>query len=256
MRRTLLILLLAPLVLLAQEAPQEPVFMNVMLTPHPAKITEFEAGLAAHNKKFHTEGPSMVRVFWIASGKNSGKYIWSMGPTSWAAFDEVNNPDSAHMTDWNTNVAPYAEATMETTYWKGSAKHSNFTTDFELKNLGVFYLDMKRLKEPMFMAVMDKVTKVFKEKEAEEQWGVYFNELHTPEHQDMAWINFFDSMAWMGKENKFPQWYEEVHGEGTFMDFMKEFEESTNGNYTELWMFRGDLSGADGKVQAVVASGQ
>ncbi|PWL38440.1 hypothetical protein DKG77_09240 [Flagellimonas aquimarina] len=254
MKKVLIALLLLPLLTSAQDRPQEPLFMNVMITPHSGHVNDFESGLAAHNKKYHAEGANAVRVYWIASGKNSGKYIWSMGPTAWGAMDEANNTDEAHTNDWNTNVAPHAETTMETTYWKGDSKHSNFTRDFELKNLSVFYLDMKRFKEQSFMGILDKVTKVFKEKDGDEQWGVYFNELRSPKYQDMVWINFFDSMSWMGEEDKFPQWYEEVHGEGTFMGFLKEFEAATNGDYQELWTYRSDLSGLSGQV--VIPSGE
>ncbi len=255
MRRTLLILLLVPFVITAQDRPQEPVFMNVMLTPHSAKITEFEAGIAAHNKKYHADGPATVSVFWIASGKNSGKYIWSMGPTSWAAFDEANNPDEAHTADWNTNVAPYAEAVMETTYWKNDMKHSNFSKDFALKNLAVFVIDVKRFKQMEFMTVLDKVQKVYKEKDPDHQWGSYMNELANNDGQDYVWVDFFEKSAWKGEANTFPQWFEEVHGAGSFPGFLKEVEACTNGEYEELWMFRPDLSGADGKVEAVVAGG-
>lgn len=255
MKRVLITLLLIPFLGLAQENQQEPIFMNVMLTPNPAKITEFEAGLAAHNKKYHATGANAVRVYWISSGQNSGKYIWSMGPTAWAAFDESTNPSGDHAKDWNTNVAPYAEAEMETTFWKGDAKHSNFTKDFTMKNLGVFYLDMKRFQNQKFMSVLDKVTKVFKEKDGEEQWGVYWNQLANMDGKDMVWVNFFDSMTAMGEEDKFPQWFEEVHGEGTFMTFLKDFEASTNGDWQEIWAFREDLSGLSGGVQ-VVAGGE
>ncbi|MGB5822319.1 MAG: hypothetical protein WBG90_22745 [Saonia sp.] len=251
MKRVLLILLLVPFLIHAQEGRQAPIFMNVMLTAHPTKITEFEAGVAAHNKKFHAEGASSVSVFWIASGKNSGKYIWSMGPTAWAAMDEANNPDEAHATDWNTNVAPYALAEMETTFWKSDIKHSNFTKDFTLKNLSIFMLDMKRFKQMEFMAVLDKVYQVFKTKDPDHQWGVYFNELANSDGQDMVWVDFFEKSAWMGREDKFPQWFEEVHGAGSFMQFLKEFEAATDGDTQELWTFREDLSGASGAVQAV-----
>lgn len=254
MKKVIITLLLIPFLLSAQENQPEPIFMNVLLTPNPEKITEFEAGLAAHNKKFHASGSNAVRVYWVASGKNSGKYIWSMGPTAWSAFDEAGNPDAAHMTDWNTKVAPYAEATMETTYWKGDSAHSNFTADFEIKNMAVFYLDMKRFKQMQFMGVLDKVTKVFKAKDADRQWGVYFNQLSNRDGQDMVWVDFFDSMSWMGKDDEFPKWYEEVHGEGTFMEFLKEFEASTHGDYQELWTFRSDLSGLSGQVE--LTSGQ
>lgn len=254
MRKLLITFLVLPLLLVAQEAQQEPIFMNVMITPNPEKISEFEAGLKEHNQKFHASGPNAVRVYWIASGENSGKYIWSMGPTAWTAFDGSNNPDEEHSNHWNKSVAPYAEAVMETTYWKGSNAHSNFTKDFKMNNLAVFYLDIKRFQQQQFMAVLDKVTKVFKTKDGDEQWGVYWNQLPSADGKDMVWVNFFDSMAWMGEDDKFAQWFEEVHGAGTFMDFLKEFEASTNGDYQELWTFRSDLSGLSGEVE--VAGGQ
>lgn len=250
MKRLFFTLLLIPCVLMAQESQPAPMFMNVMLTAHSAKISEFEAGLAAHNKKYHAEGASSVSVFWVASGKNSGKYIWSMGPTSWAAMDEANNPDPDHSADWNANVAPYAKATMETTFWKNDLKHSNFNKDFQLKNLSIFMLDMKRFKQQQFMSVLDKVHEVFKAKDPDHQWGVYFNELNNMDGQDMVWVDFFDKSAWMGRDDKFPQWFEEVHGPGTFMSFLTDFENSTNGDNQELWVFRGDLSGSSGEVQA------
>ncbi len=248
--KKLFLMLLVPSVLLAQENQQAPMFMNVMLTAHPAKISEFETGLAAHNKKYHAEGPTSVSVFWVASGKNSGKYIWSMGPTTWATMDEANNPDSEHSADWNTNVAPYAKGEMETTFWKNDPKHSNFNKDFELKNLSIYMLDMKRFKQQQFMDVLDKVYKVFKTKDGDHQWGVYFNELTNMDGQDMVWVDFFDKSAWMGREDKFPQWYEEVHGPGTFMGFLSDFESATSGSQQELWIFRPDLSGSSGQVQA------
>lgn len=254
MKKVLLTLLLVPFLIQAQETQEGPMFLNVMLTAHPAKITEFEAGLAAHNKKYHAEGPSSVSVFWIASGKNSGKYVWSLGPTSWAAMDEANNPDEAHASDWNANVAPYALAEMESTYWKGDPVHSNFTKDFTLKNLAISMLDVKRFKRREFMEVLNKVYTVFKTKDPDQQWGVYFNELANMDGQDVVWVDFFDKSAWMGRPNEFIKWYEEVHGEGTFMEFLKEFEATTNGDYQEIWMFRGDLSGATGEVSP--ASGQ
>ena len=254
MKRVFLFALLVPFLLQSQEAPDGPIFMNVMMTAHPSKIAEFEAGMAAHNQKYHSDEGKQISVFWIASGKNSGKYIWSLGPTSWAAMDEANNPDKDHAADWNANVAPYALAEMETTFWKNNLKYSNFTQDFDLKNLAIFMLDMKRFKQQEFMGMLDKVHAVFKAKDPEHQWGVYFNELPNNDGQDMVWVDFFDKSAWMGEPNKFPQWYEEVHGEGTFPAFLKEFEESTNSDSQEIWMFRGDLSSADGKI--VVADRQ
>ncbi|WP_245967187.1 hypothetical protein [Ulvibacterium marinum] len=241
---------LIPFLFVGQEGQPAPLFMNVMITPQPDKIEAFEAGVAAHNKKYHADGAGQISVFWIASGKNSGKYVWSMGPTAWAAMDEANDYGEEHTKDWNANVAANAYAEMETTYWKGDVGHSNFSKDFALKNLSIFMLDIKRFKQMEFMSVLDKVYKVFKTKDPDHQWGVYFNELNNSDGQDMVWVDFFDKSAWMGEEDQFPQWYEEVHGAGSFPGFLKEFEATTEADTQELWVFRSDLSSSDGQVQS------
>ncbi len=248
MKNLLTLALLLPLLMVAQENQQAAIFMNVVLTPQPDKIEAFEAGVAAHNKKYHTEGTQQVGVFWIASGKNSGKYVWSLGPTSWAAMDESNNYSEEHTKDWNNNVAANAYAEMETTYWKNDPSHSNFTKDFELKNLAIFMLDIKRFKHQEFNALLDKVHKVFKTKDPDQQWGTYSNELANKDDADFVWIDFFEKSAWMGQEDKFPQWFEEVHGAGSFAPFLKDFEAVTNEDMQEIWLFREDLSGRPGKV--------
>ena len=249
MKKVLIAFLVMPILLWSQERPPEPLFMNVMMTPHPEKIEAFEAGIAEHNKTFHGPGASQVSVFWVASGKNSGKYIWSLGPTAWEAMDEANNYDEAHTKHWNEKVAANALPEMETTYWKGSAKYTHFTKNFSLKNLSVFMMDIKRFKNMEMTSIMDRVHKVFAEKDPDRQWGVYFNQLNNMDEPDMVWVDFFDKSAWMGRENKFPQWFEEVHGEGSFPGFLKDVEAATNGDREELWIFRKDLSGATGDVE-------
>ncbi|MEK6155540.1 hypothetical protein WIW50_19940 [Flavobacteriaceae bacterium 3-367] len=251
MKRLILAALLIPFLINGQEPTPSTIFTNVMLTAHPTKIAEFEAGLAAHNKKYHADGPYQASVFWIASGKNSGKYIWSMGPNTWASMDDAPANDPEHTADWNTNVVAHAMPDQETTYWRSDMKHSNFSKDFSLKNLSIFMIDIKRFKQMEFEAVLDKVTKVYKEKDPEQQWGVYFNEMNNVDGKDFVWVNFFDKSAWLGKDDKFPQYFEEVHGEGSFPQFLKDFEAATDGQQSEFWIFRGDLSGANGEVQAV-----
>ena len=54
----------------------------------------------------------------------------------------------------------------------------------------------------------------------------------------------------MGEDPKFPASYNEVHGEGSFTEFLKEWEEVTVGKRSEIWMFRKDLSGVSGEVKA------
>lgn len=248
------ILFLVPLALLAQESP-DLVFSQVMLTPKPDKIAEFEAGMSAHNKKFHAEGVQQANVYWISNGKNSGKYIWSVGPIPWAAMDAEHPAGAEHDGDWNKNIAPYTKGNDEAFFFKADFANSNFSKDFTLKNLSVFMIDIKRFKDMQFMEELKKVRKVYAEKMPERIYGVYHNAMQVNDdhelQRDFGWVDFFDSMGRLGEEDKFPQYFEEVHGAGSFLKFLSVLEETTNGDTTELWNFRGDLSGTDGKVKAV-----
>lgn len=248
------IVLCLPLALLAQATP-EMIFSQVMLTPKPDKIAEFEAGISAHNKKFHSEGLQGATVYWIANGKNSGKYIWNTGPMPWAALD-TEHPDKAnHEGDWNKNVAPFTNGNDEAFFFTADFANSNFSKDFTQKNLSVFMLDIKRFKNREFMELMKKVRKVYAEKMPERIYGVYHNAMPSNDdrafERDLGWVEFFDSMGIFGEDDKFSQYYEEVYGANTFLDFVKAFENVTNGDMMEIWNFRADLSGTDGKVEAI-----
>lgn len=250
MKKLSLILVLLPLLLLAQESDQYMVFENALISVHPAKVADFEKGVAAHNKKYHAEGTYGARVYWIGNGKNVGKYIWAMGPIPWAAMD--NRPaQEGHDEDWNANVLPYMMAEGDQHYWRFHPDKSNFPANFELKNLWVRTFDVKRFKQEDAMALIAKIQKAMVEKMPEETFGVYTNEFPTmKDHQDLAFVNFFGSSAWIGEDGKFPEHYEATHGEGSFKQLLADWEEVTHGTYTnELWIFRPDLSGLGGMVE-------
>lgn len=249
MKKLLYCLLLIPELLLAQENQGYAVIENVMLTVNPAHIAKFESGMAAHNKKFHADDTYGARVYWISNGVNSGKYMWNMGPIPWAAFD--NRPaQDGHDEDWNKNVLPYVEAESEVNYWRFHADRSNFSRDFDLKNLMVYIVDIKRFKNMEFFNAVEKVQKVYAEKRSDDIYGVYTNEMANMQGNDFAWVDFFDSSAWMGQTDTFYQEFEAVHGEGSMADFMKAIEGSTAGERHELWVYRADLSGLSSRVEA------
>lgn len=249
MKKMLYLLFALPLLLISQESDEYAIIENVMLTANPAHIAKFEAGMAAHNKKYHASEAYGARVYWISNGKNAGKYVWNMGPLPWAALD--NRPaQDGHDEDWNKNVLSYVEAESEVNYWRFHADRSNFSQDFELKNLLVFILDIKRFRNMEFFNVLDKVQKVYSEKRSDQLYGVYTNEMANMDGNDFAWVEFFDSSAWMGQPDTFMQDYEAVYGEGSMGDLMKGLETSTDGERHELWVYREDLSGLSAKVEA------
>lgn len=241
---------LLPIMMMAQ-TNEGLIIENVMLTVNPEKITEFEAGIAAHNKKFHADGPYGARVYNVLNGKNSGKYMLIMGPLPWSAID-ARPSGQDHVDDNNSNVNKHITSEVEVNYMKMHPELSNFSKDFEIDKVSVFMIDVKRFKEQDFMEkVINKVVKVYKEKMPDQLYGVYSNEMNNMDGMDFGWVEFFDNSSWLGKEDKFMQDFEEVHGAGSFAKFMADVEATTDGDRTEIWQLRKDLSGSSASVKAL-----
>lgn len=251
MKNRYCILLLFHLCLQAQIPDSFTVFENGLLTPDPARVTEFEAGLAAHNTKYHANGLHAARVYQISSGPNTGRYVWVRGPLPWSAVDQ-GPAGKDHDTDWNTRVMPNTMVEGGQDYWRFRPELSHFPADFDLKNLLVTYVDLKRFRHTEFIdKVIKKIQKVYMQEYPDHTYGVYTNEMANASGKDLAWIDFFPATAWLGRPDTFPIKFEAVHGDGSYIKFLRDVEETTHGEVEELWIFREDLSGLSGRVAAV-----
>jgi hypothetical protein len=249
MRQLLFKLFLVPLMMTAQ-TNEDLIFENVMLTINPEKIVEFEAGIAAHNKKFHSDGPYGARVYNILNGPNAGKYMLNMGPFTWSTID-ARPAGKDHSDDNNHNVSKYLTPEVRVNYMKMHPELSNFSKDFGLKKLSVFMIDVKRFKQQDFIEkVLKKVVKVYKEKMPDQIYGVYSNEMNNMDGLDFGWVDFFDNSSWLAREDKFKQYFEEVHGAGSFSGFLADLEATTHGDQVEIWEVRNDLSGLSPQIKA------
>ncbi len=243
MKKIILLLLVLPLLAIGQNTSEYTVFEIGMLTANPAHVKQFEAGMAAHNKKYHSDDVYGARIYIINNGPNVGKYLWVMGPLPWSAFD--NRPAKEdHDDDWKTNVLAYANADGNQTYWKSEPALSNFSRDFKVKNLLVDFYDVKRFKGKQALEILGKIKKVMSEKFPNEIYGIYTNEFpSTKVGRDILYISFFEKSAWLGQDLEFAKKYDEVHGKGSFETFLKDWEALTDGSETELWTFSPELSG-------------
>lgn len=243
-------LLLMPLMLISQNSAEYMIVENALIVPNVTKAAELDAGLAAHNKKFHKEGAYAAHIFYISNGPNTGGYIWSMGPLPWSAMDD--RPElEGHDEDWNKNVLPYMMPQGEQHYWKFNPELSNFPVDFKMNKLLVDYYDVKAFQMDKAMALIKKIQKVMLDKFPNETYGIYTNELpSTKEGKDLAFVSFFQKSGWMGDDWKFADKYNEVHGAGSFATFLKDWEAVTEGKQSELWTFKPALSGNSGEVKA------
>ncbi len=250
MKKVIYILLLAPLMLISQTTDEYLIIENATITANPTKIAEFEKGLASHNKKYHSEGAFGARTYWITNGDNAGKYVLVTGPLPWSALDNRPNQEG-HSEDWNKNVAAYAMPNWNQTYWKFQTDISNFPKDFMVNKLHLSIYDIKRFKGAKAVGLMKKIHKVMTEKFPDDPYGIYTNEMpSTKEGRDMVFVSFFNKSSWMGEDIEFPKKYDEVHGDGSFAHFLKDWEEVTVGGEQEVWLFRKDLSGISGEITA------
>lgn len=242
-------LLLLPLMAISQNNAGYMVVENALIVPNVTKISELDAGLAAHNKKYHKDGTYGASVYYIGNGPNTGSYIWSMGPLPWSAMDE--RPElEGHDEDWNKNVLPYMMPHGDQLYWKFHSERSNFPVDFKMNKLLVDYYDIKPFQMEKAMKLLENIQKVMKDKFPNETYGIYTNELpSTKDGRDLAFVSFFQKSAWMGDDWKFAEKYNEVHGADSFARFIKDWEQVTQGKESELWYFRPDLSGESGEFK-------
>ncbi len=242
-------ILLIPFLAISQNSSEYLVFENALLSPKLDKISQFESGLASHNKTYHKEGPFGARVYWIGNGPDTGKYMWVMGPLPWSGFD-TRPEKEGHDEDWNSNVLQYMMPETDQIYWKYEVGLSNFPKDFTVNKMLVDIYDVKPFQGAKAMALLEKIKKVMKDKFPTETYGVYTNEMpSTKDGKDIAFISFFEKSAWMGDDWQFADKYNEVHGAGSFGTFLKDWENATQGKHSELWHFRPELSGLTGEVK-------
>lgn len=243
-------ILLTPLLVISQTSPEYPVIENALITANPKYISEFETGVASHNKKFKTDGMFGSRIYQIKNGPNYGKYILIMGPIPWSAFDDRPQFEGQYE-NWNKQIEPYTLAGREQFYWRFYPEISNFPKDFIIKNLLVDMFDVKRFKLEEAMSLMKKIAQVMKEKYPEEPFGIYTNEFPSfKDGRDLAFVSFYNESSWLNLASDFPTNFDAVFGNGSFEKFLKEWGEVTVGKQTELWNFREDLSGVSGEIKA------
>lgn len=213
------------------------------------KIKEFSEGMKNHNEQFHAEGAMGVRIFTIMNGQNAYDYMAVMGPMPWSAFDEPSPTQEAHDEDWANNVIPYLESEEEVTFWRFHNKLSHFPSNFEMSKLRVSVWDIARGKYEDMVSKLEMVTGVLKEKSPETPFAIYTNEFSsTNSGQDLSVVYFFDDFAWLGKDQKLKEKFEEVHGTGSFNSFTQEWMNITNGASQELWVYNQNLSGIGPQV--------
>ena len=169
-----------------------------------------------------------------------------MGPCTFAQHDARPGGDE-HMEDWLYNVMPTVEYIAGSNMWKLDKDHSYMPEGVAASSkLSIRVYDLEDWQHYRFKELLQKVVKVYKEKNYEWTIGTYWAEFNVASDEDVALVWGFDKWAWFDKDSKFRTDFEEVHGEGSWFKFLEELRGTVKGAKDEVWEIIPKLSG-DGK---------
>jgi len=226
----------------AQEKESYIMFDNTRFEVKSDKMMEFGKAMTAHNQKYHNAGPYHANVWMVSVGENAGDIIWSMGPCTFTEID--SSPDSKeHTTDWLKNVSPTIKENHGSNMWRLDAKHSYSKDNAQSSKLSISVFDIKDNQGYRFKDILDRVLKVYKEKDYERSFSTYWPQFSTNTEEDVAIVSGFDKWARFDEDRTFKKDFIEVHGEGSWMNFIKDLDSVVNGSKDEVWVLLKELSG-------------
>ncbi len=217
-------------------------FLTMLLEPKLDQISAFEENLATHNKKFHNEGFMSADVWSIFSGSNAGKYAWVMGPLTFSDFDSRER-DQAHDDDWNNNVLALCKHVTDFE-WVKLREDLSYTPEGSESGKELYSVyDVKKGQWYRFEKVLKMAMEVYKAKDYPDYFRVYYSRFQSNTHRDVAISNGLRTWASLDEKSTFRKDFEEVHGEGSSDNFLKEYRESYNSYEDELSVYLPHLSG-------------
>jgi hypothetical protein len=238
--KTKLFFLLTVLIPLMGISQTKNVISTHRIFPKMDKVLEFEKAIAAHAQKYHT-GNSHWRVFAIQSGPDMGGFHVTEGPTSWEAEDTRGDLGAEHKLDWNKNVAVYLTD-------RQSLSYSVYIDSLSTVALGDFSDKINISHVYPKIGQGDNVVNIIKK--LKKYWAavgltvaVYSASSSGPAQYTLV-TRYKQGLKERepGFRKPFKQAYEEVNGEGSYAQYLKDAAEYVQDNWSELLFMRKDLS--------------
>jgi hypothetical protein len=208
--------------------------------PKMDKVMELEKALAAHAQKYHS-GDVHWRVFAIQSGPDIGGYHITEGPKSWESEDARGDISPEHQTDWNKNVAIHLTE-------KQSGGYSVYMDSLSTVALGDFSDKINITHVYPKVGQGDNVVNMIKK--LKKNWiaagvtvAVYAASSSGPTQYTLVtrYKQGLKERA-AGFRKPFKETYEEVNGEGSYAQYLKDAAEYVQESWSELLFLRKDLS--------------
>ncbi len=206
---------------------------TIYILPKAGMNVQFEAAIAAHNKKFHPVGPHHAVLRKVEYGEKAGWYVWVMKGT-YASLDTRPDEEGGHSADWTKTVEPTVEKYGETGLW-GFAEELSYGMEIfaKSKKYNVWAVDLKRGEEVRFKELMGKIRDAY-ESMGTRAFLVYYNQIHTAGGSDVALIWSFNNYADLDKDWGTKEAYEKINGEGSWKKMIEEWRDITVDHSEEI----------------------
>lgn len=221
----------------AQEKPSYKMVELTYIMPKIGMEQSLVKAITAHDNMYHKSGPYAAHLDYISTGKEAGWYVWGMGSTTFTDLD--NRPDKgAHADDWNKNVSPNVYKYGRVEYWKMNDKFTYGITDGMAmpKYETIWIIDVTRGQYYRFKDFMIKIKEAYAKKGGDGKIAVYENQFTENDGRDVAVVWPFNSWAEMDKDDGgIKKQFEEINGEGSWDNAMKDWAEFTQGVVQQVW---------------------
>jgi len=204
------------------------------MLPKIGMESTFEKAVKDHNAIYHKEGAYKGQVDYILTGKQAGWYVWLMGPCTFTDLD-TRPENGAHKKDWDQKVAPTVAKYGAVEYWKYKSEWSYKSGNEEAKLEEIWFFDIKRGEYYRFKALMLKINEAFVKK-GDVDMQVYQNQFSENNGRDIAIVWGMKNWAEMDDDgDSVKKYYEEINGDGSWADFIDEWEAATESIVKQVW---------------------
>ena len=206
------------------------------------KVVEFEKALANHAQKFHT-GDWKWRVWSIDTGPDANGYMITEGPNSWEQIDARNDISALHTADWETNVSPLTTGSS-----MGITGYYTFQKDLSTVQLTDYadkiLINHMTAKPGKINAAKDLITKLKKVWETGNEAVAVYSLTASGEPGYITVTRLkggFKELA-EGFRKSMQERYMAVHGEASFANYLKDYEDAVDKRWSELLIYQPRLS--------------
>lgn len=216
---------------------QSVMFMDQILNPLPGHAVALEAGVKAHNAKFHASGDATARLFTILTGPRSGQYAWIQGPMTYATLDKPLSAE--HAMDWDKNVGAHCSNNGELRIMKRDEERTYNPADEVIADnylARIFYGVTNR---GQVLEAIGMIKKVYEANKIATARRVYTREFQSPDGEAIVLVYPFKSFTELEKHKGLPfddlaKEMDKALGAGSIKKFQELMQGSNAGWYDEV----------------------